>query len=307
MPTDRAIRKNGRIARTGPPKTSVFVLLLLTFLGGVSTSYAQSSELDALASEAAVNIVSSNTKHWKGKVTVLVVDFRDVIGASPELGSKLADQFRAALKAHAQSFTVLDRDATSFKKADAPDNGGRCGARTFGADVVIQGYFLNLKANKVNLSIQIVRDQKMILSKSATLNLPPEMTLFLHDPESLPDGVRGTLAWARAEHGQNEHERPIRIPTGEEKGYKEPKCLRCPYAPFSKEAKVANAQGTVVLEVEIDTDGLPAAIGVMKPLPCELTRQAVEAVKQWKFVAATGPDGKPVRVLSLVEVTFRLY
>jgi outer membrane biosynthesis protein TonB len=37
-----------------------------------------------------------------------------------------------------------------------------------------------------------------------------------------------------------------------------------------------------------------------------MEEKAIEAVKDWRFNPAIGPNGKPVAVEMLVEVTFRL-
>jgi TonB family protein len=75
-------------------------------------------------------------------------------------------------------------------------------------------------------------------------------------------------------------------------------------AQFSAEALKSTLQGTVILELTIDQDGRPRDIKVRVGLPCGLTQQAVEAVKEWKFKPSTGPDGKPEAVRQAVEITF---
>jgi len=48
------------------------------------------------------------------------------------------------------------------------------------------------------------------------------------------------------------------------------------------------------------------AVKIVRPLEPGLDRNAVDAVKQWKFTSAT-KDGKLVAVQIDVEVGFRLY
>jgi TonB family protein len=69
----------------------------------------------------------------------------------------------------------------------------------------------------------------------------------------------------------------------------------------------AKAQGTVYLNIVVDTAGRPASISVMRGLPCGLNSQAIETVKQWRLKPAVDPDGSPVPVHQTVEVTFHLY
>ena len=54
-------------------------------------------------------------------------------------------------------------------------------------------------------------------------------------------------------------------------------------------------------------DGRATNIRVEKGLGMGLDERAVEAVKQWRFKPALGPDGKPVAVALTIELTFRLF
>jgi periplasmic protein TonB len=60
------------------------------------------------------------------------------------------------------------------------------------------------------------------------------------------------------------------------------------------------AFGTVVLEVHLDASGAIENVSVARPVP-SLTRQALKAIKQWRFKPAT-LNGKPVK--SIVPVAF---
>jgi periplasmic protein TonB len=74
---------------------------------------------------------------------------------------------------------------------------------------------------------------------------------------------------------------------------------------YSEEARKAKYQGTVLLYVEIDTNGRAQNIRVQRSLGLGLDEKAVEAVKQWKFKPGM-KDGKPVIVAATIEVNFRL-
>jgi len=74
---------------------------------------------------------------------------------------------------------------------------------------------------------------------------------------------------------------------------------------YSEEARKAKYQGTVVLYVVIDEDGLPRDLKVLKPLGLGLDEKAMEAVKQWRFRPAY-LNGEAVAVAAQVEVNFRL-
>jgi periplasmic protein TonB len=65
-------------------------------------------------------------------------------------------------------------------------------------------------------------------------------------------------------------------------------------------------QGTCVLGLTVDEQGMVRDVHVTRSLDRRLDQNAVDAVKRWKFKPAIR-DGKPVAVLTSVEVDFRLY
>jgi TonB family protein len=75
---------------------------------------------------------------------------------------------------------------------------------------------------------------------------------------------------------------------------------------FSDEALRLNRQGTVVLSVDIDPDGIPTTANVLKGLGSGLDEKAIECVRRWKFQPGTR-DGKPVMMRVTLEVNFRLF
>ena len=85
-----------------------------------------------------------------------------------------------------------------------------------------------------------------------------------------------------------------------------PSCLYCPEPQYSEDARKAKWQGTVVLQVVINPDGHATNIQVVKGPGLGLEDKAIEAVKNWRFKPALGPNGKPVATLTPIEVTFRL-
>lgn len=96
-------------------------------------------------------------------------------------------------------------------------------------------------------------------------------------------------------------------PTAGTGGYGSPACLYCPSPAFSDEAVKAKYQGVVELLALITADGHATDIKVAKGLGLGLDEKAVEAVRNWRFKPALGPDGKPASVRQLIEVTFHLY
>jgi TonB family protein len=74
---------------------------------------------------------------------------------------------------------------------------------------------------------------------------------------------------------------------------------------YSEEARRARVQGTVLLRIEVDTDGHARNIMVSRSLGLGLDEQAKEAVQRWKFTAGK-VNGKPTVMVAYVEVNFRL-
>jgi protein TonB len=85
-----------------------------------------------------------------------------------------------------------------------------------------------------------------------------------------------------------------------------PSCILCPSPAYSEDARKAKWQGTVVLQVVITTEGRATQIQVVKGPGLGLEDKAIEAVKNWQFKPALGPNGKPVATITPIEVTFRL-
>ncbi|MGH7703737.1 MAG: energy transducer TonB [Gemmatimonadales bacterium] len=89
-------------------------------------------------------------------------------------------------------------------------------------------------------------------------------------------------------------------------GVSAPRAIYAPDPEYSEEARKAKYQGTVVLYVEIGTDGRTHNIRIQRSLGLGLDEKAIEAVRSWKFEPAR-KDGQPVTVGVNIEVNFRLY
>jgi periplasmic protein TonB len=74
---------------------------------------------------------------------------------------------------------------------------------------------------------------------------------------------------------------------------------------YSEEARKAKVQGSVVLSIVVAASGRVTSVRVVHSLGLGLDERAIEAVRQWKFRAAT-VDGKSVATQAVVEVNFRL-
>ena len=86
-----------------------------------------------------------------------------------------------------------------------------------------------------------------------------------------------------------------------------PKCMECPNPSYSDEARAAKVSGIVVLHFIVTEEGHATNIQVKHSLGHGLDEKAVEAVGNWRFKPAVGPEDKPVPVWVDFEVTFRIY
>jgi periplasmic protein TonB len=74
---------------------------------------------------------------------------------------------------------------------------------------------------------------------------------------------------------------------------------------YSEPARKARHQGTVLLAVDIGSDGRPRNIRVVRGIGMGLDEKAMEAVSTWRFRPAL-LHGRPVAAPITVEVNFRL-
>lgn len=74
---------------------------------------------------------------------------------------------------------------------------------------------------------------------------------------------------------------------------------------YTEAARNSLVSGLVVLEVGVRRDGSVGGVCVVHGLPCGLSDQAIEAVRQWKFQPVV-IAGKPADVVSTINVRFAL-
>jgi TonB family protein len=88
-------------------------------------------------------------------------------------------------------------------------------------------------------------------------------------------------------------------------GVTAPALLRKVEPEYTEEARLAGYDGTVILNIEVGTDGFAQSIKVMRGLGLGLDQKAIEAVSKWQFKPGTR-FGVPVPVAATIEVNFRL-
>jgi TonB family protein len=90
-------------------------------------------------------------------------------------------------------------------------------------------------------------------------------------------------------------------------GVRSPSCRYCPRPEYSDEARRVHYQGLVMLNVVVLADGRPGRIELVSSPGLGLDERAIEAVRNWRFNPAIGPNGKTVAVVIPVEVQFQLF
>ena len=91
-------------------------------------------------------------------------------------------------------------------------------------------------------------------------------------------------------------------------GEEEPFPIKRARLEYPKFAKNNRIEGTIILQVEVFTDGTVGAIEVIKSVmsgQCMLGEAAVKSVKKWKFSPAK-KNGKPVNCRVTIPITFNL-
>ena len=89
-------------------------------------------------------------------------------------------------------------------------------------------------------------------------------------------------------------------------GVRPPVPIFAPEPEFSDQARMAKYQGLCIVEVVVDTNGLPRDPKVVRPLGMGLDQKALEAVRKYRFKPAT-LGGKPVAVRMDIEIDFHIY
>jgi periplasmic protein TonB len=90
-------------------------------------------------------------------------------------------------------------------------------------------------------------------------------------------------------------------------GVRAPSCQYCPRPEYSDQARQARFQGLVELNVVVLPDGRAGRIELVSGPGLGLDEKAIEAVRNWRFNPAIGPNGKAVAVTVPIEVQFQLF
>ena len=96
----------------------------------------------------------------------------------------------------------------------------------------------------------------------------------------------------------------IKVYRASDEGVRAPRLIHKVEPDYTDPARDAKTEGKVVLAIEVGPDGKAHNIQVIRSLDQGLDQNAIEAVRQWKFVPGM-KDGEPVTVRANVEVNYR--
>jgi TonB family protein len=269
-------------------------LSLIGFLFAPSVR-AQQQEIKDFAAKMAESLQSA------GQKKVAVFDFVGPGQTITALGAELADDFSRALSESDAHLHVEDRRdvAQSMKKMDFEPEDSLDSesvlafAQFLKLDTAVLGTIAR-DGDQVRLSVRAVqiggKGATVIDSRGATIS------------DESAKLMQTYIARPEADAGVDKS-----FPVGGKGGITFPRCVYCPAAQFTEPARLAKFQGTVTLNAVVTEDGRAADIKVVKRIPYGLANAAIEAVQQWRFEPAKGPDGRPVAVRQIIEVTFHLY
>jgi len=274
------------------------VLCGVVLLASGTLSHVQSppTPIDPAIASLARRIAEPLQKEHVTKV--FVADLRGPEGQEHPVGKRLADLLSASLQKDFPGLQVLDRgeaDGIAEGNEDLENQfqpvvlkQERDLARKLGANVVVGGNFAKFQQGiGISLYSKFSSDSSRLLGETnGIIPISDEIAGVSSDPIPLQkSGI------ARAGIG----------------GTTIPGCIRCRPPNYTDQARAAKYQGTVLLQVTVTADGRAKNIAIVKDPGRGLGARAVEAVRDWKFKPAVGPDGNPVAVLIPIDVTFRLY
>lgn len=273
--------------------------VLVTVLCSAIPSYGQQEQIDSLAAKVA-SAIQKSFKKASDQQPVMVVISEPVIGPT-ELGATIANQFRSALASRGISLVSSAKlqqteDEEEISPAALRDRGTlACVASFAGATVIVYGT-LQRSGDRLNLATAVLRakNAKVFFKGNADFDCTPELA-------ALQGRLVPSLPVRKPPKSKTN------IPEAGKNGYTSPTCLYCPTPQYSGPAFAMKEQGTVILDVLIAPDGKAHSVTIFRGLSCGMNLQAVQAVENWRFKPANGPDGKPAAVHMLMEVDFHLY
>lgn len=176
------------------------------------------------------------------------------------------------------------------------------------ADLIVRGTFAP-DSNKLSLKVEIARPgSKRLFGGDTQLPLTSEMQALLSASPVASSKSPGPnqVVWVNPGHAPVPEDQAVSSLQLTKSGDSYPRCASCPPAKPSELSRNAKFSATVYLMTQIDTDGFPTKISVVRGAACGLTAKAVEAVSKWRFKPAMASNGKPVVAEQMIQVVFHL-
>lgn len=224
------------------------------------------------------------------QTTIAVCDFIGPGQRLTSLGTKLADDFALALAQSNADFSVEKPDEIRPRMQKAG----------YSVDALLDARTTlamtrNLKAQVAVLGT-ISREVDGLKVLATAINLTNYKAIDSLDVRILVTPEMMTLMQAYSEPITDD------VPMSGTKGYSFPRCYQCPTAAYTSDA--AEFGGTVALMAIVTADGRAQVVKVIQESRAGLAEKVVEAVRQWRFTPAKGPDGKPATVRQIIEETY---
>ena len=89
------------------------------------------------------------------------------------------------------------------------------------------------------------------------------------------------------------------------KGVSAPVAIKTPQAKYTREAREEKIEGSCILSIIVDPNGIPQNVKVVRALGHGLDESALAAVKKYRFRPAM-KDGRAVAVQIMIKVNFKL-
>jgi TonB family protein len=271
----------------------LFISVALLAEGTHASAQITPPAIDPAISRLAARIAEPLKKSHAKRIVVEELQGPD--GQTHPVGKYLADRLSETLQKGFPDLEIIDRplqEANADRSRDSEDKGAaaertKSWARKLGANFVIVGSFAKVSQG-VGVSLLATRcsgTTKWLSQANALIPITNEIMALSSD--AIPSPKNGIL---RAGKG----------------GATAPACTYCPEPEYTGKARSAHYEGTVLLDVVVNTDGHAGQIIVLKGPGLGLEENTIKAVKKWKFKPASGPDGNPAPVIIEIEVTFHL-
>jgi TonB family protein len=251
--------------------------------------FAQQPEIDAVAKKLAKSLSKAHT------TKVVVFDFTGPRRGVTQMGVTLVDQLSAALTSDGHGYVVVSRaewmQALENQNLESgnPWRFATPGvARWIGAELGVSAVVVGTLADdpaggfRLTLDSYQVSREKRIGELAVTIRATPELS-------RLTSGIRTPS---------------MKVPEAGNNGYSIARCASCPTPCMPAEASRQKRSGTVVLSVVITPEGEARDFRILTDPGYGMAKMAIQAVSKWRFVPATGPEGKPSAVHMVEETTF---